>query len=175
MSVPTTEVEHATWLLLGQKIADKTGVEAARAWDAQRIRTLAAVVEEHKGKLEPGDIHLLRDVRASFKEAGLSGPEARQQAVELLQCFLDPRASPDDEKRAAAAKEFLRAAQAGAMYEMRPLLSMYPSVLASRSTSRGYTAMHYAAMGARCHCSRGSLSTGSRRMCRHSLSTAQRR
>ena len=43
-------------------------------------------------------------------------------------------------------KEFLKAAQAGALVEMRQMLNAHPSILSARSSSKGYTAMHYAAM-----------------------------
>ena len=144
--MPEVAQEDAALLLLAEKIAETTRVEAARAWDAECMRGLMALVGEQKDKLEPTDVYLLREVRIGFKEVGMAGMRGRQQAVELLQTHLDPQPTPHDENRALVAKEFLRAAQAGAMYEMMPLLAMHPSVLTARSTTKGYTAMHYAAM-----------------------------
>ena len=44
-------------------------------------------------------------------------------------------------------KAFLRACQQGQIADAKALLAAHPSVLDTRSTSKGYTAMHYAAMG----------------------------
>jgi hypothetical protein len=48
---------------------------------------------------------------------------------------------------AEESKAFLRACQQGQIAEAKALLAAHPSVLDARSTSKGYTAMHYAAMG----------------------------
>ena len=68
------------------------------------------------------------------------------QAVEIVQRYLDPQPTPADENRALLQKEFLKAAQAGQMHHMMNVLASHPSVLAARSTTKGYTAMHFAAM-----------------------------
>ncbi|KAL3928754.1 MAG: hypothetical protein SGPRY_002256 [Prymnesium sp.] len=47
----------------------------------------------------------------------------------------------------ALEKEFLRAAQAGALDSLTTLLTSHPHLLLARSSSKGYTAMHFAAMG----------------------------
>jgi hypothetical protein len=48
---------------------------------------------------------------------------------------------------AEESKAFLRACQQGQIADAKALLAAHPSVLDARSTSKGYTAMHYAAMG----------------------------
>ena len=48
---------------------------------------------------------------------------------------------------AEVSKEFLRACQHGQLAEAKKLLAKYPAILQARSTSKGYTAMHYGAMG----------------------------
>ena len=47
---------------------------------------------------------------------------------------------------AARRKDFLKAVQAGALVDAQALATAHPSVLSARSTSKGYGAMHYAAM-----------------------------
>ena len=44
-------------------------------------------------------------------------------------------------------KAFLKAAQMGQLDEAKKLLAEHPSALHARSTSKGYTALHFAAMG----------------------------
>ena len=46
----------------------------------------------------------------------------------------------------AAGKRFLRAAQTNALEELQGMLARQPSLLLARSSTKGYTAMHYAAM-----------------------------
>ena len=46
----------------------------------------------------------------------------------------------------AARPAFLKAAQAGDVHRLRELLATHASLLEARSTSKGYTALHYAAM-----------------------------
>ena len=48
----------------------------------------------------------------------------------------------DSDARAA----FLKAAQSGDVDALEELLGDHPGLLEARSTSKGYTAMHYAAM-----------------------------
>ncbi|KAL1507296.1 hypothetical protein AB1Y20_008142 [Prymnesium parvum] len=43
--------------------------------------------------------------------------------------------------------EFLKAAQAGRLDEVQAMLSTTPSLISARSSSKGYSAMHFAAMG----------------------------
>ena len=50
---------------------------------------------------------------------------------------------PEQSSRAA----FLKAAQSGDVPQLTTLLQAEPSLIDARSTSKGYTALHYAAMG----------------------------
>ncbi|KAL1527378.1 hypothetical protein AB1Y20_016047 [Prymnesium parvum] len=140
------EEADAAWRLLCEKIAEATGAAQVRRWEPARVQALAAVLDEHKELVEPADLYLLQRVRAAFGAAGLRGVEARKHAVDVMVAHLYPECTPQGTSRAAAARQFLLSAQAGALYAMRPLLHMYPSVLTACSTSKGYTAMHYAAM-----------------------------
>ena len=85
-------------------------------------------------------------MKLAFKAAGMPKIDAREQAIAVMQEFLTPKAKPKSEDRAHLSKEFLKAAQSGALVEMELMLKAHPSVLAARSSSKGYTAMHYAAM-----------------------------
>lgn len=44
-------------------------------------------------------------------------------------------------------KAFLRACQQGDLKEAKRLLAEYPKAIEARSTSKGYTGMHFGAMG----------------------------
>ena len=54
---------------------------------------------------------------------------------------------PDDEAGRAAQKAFLRACQQGQLETAQSLLREHPHVLDARSASKGYSAMHWGAMG----------------------------
>lgn len=109
-------------------------------------RSLVELVASQKGVTEDGDVCLLREVKLKFKSVGMGKINAREKAVAAMQDFLYPKAKPKSEDKAHLAKEFLKMAQAGALVEMGQLLIAHPSVLQARSSSKGYSAMHYAAM-----------------------------
>ena len=89
---------------------------------------------------------LLGAVKAAFKAAGLSRLAPREAAVAAIQAHLWPKPLPRAEDPAARRKDFLKAVQAGALVDAQELATAHPSVLSARSTSKGYGAMHYAAM-----------------------------
>ena len=122
------------------------GAEAAAKWTAPACRSIVELVAAQKGVTEDGDVCLLREVKTKFKTHGIAKIGAREKVIAAIQLFLTPKAKPKSEDRAFLSKEFLKAAQAGAQVEMAQMLSAHPSVLSARSTSKGYTAMHYAAM-----------------------------
>jgi hypothetical protein len=109
-------------------------------------RAIVELVGAQKGVTEDADVCLLREVKTKFKTHGISKIGAREKAITAIQLFLTPKAKPKSEDRTFLNKEFLKAAQAGAQVEMAQMLTAHPSVLSARSTSKGYTAMHYAAM-----------------------------
>ena len=130
-----------------EKISNEVkGAESAKKWSAAAARGLLELVASQKGVTEDADVCLLREVKTKFKSNGVSNIGAREKAIAMMQAFLTPKAVPKSEDRALLAKEFLKAAQAGALVEMSQMLTAHPSVLAARSSSKGYTAMHYAAM-----------------------------
>ena len=53
----------------------------------------------------------------------------------------------DTAERKELEKSFLRAAQGGDLDAVRKLHLMCPTILEARSSSKGYSAMHFAAMG----------------------------
>ena len=61
-------------------------------------------------------------------------PGALGEAVAAMQDFLTPKAVPKSEDKAFLAKEFLKAAQAGAQVEMAQMLTAHPSLTAARSS-----------------------------------------
>ena len=54
--------------------------------------------------------------------------------------------APEDEARSAE-KQFLKVCQLGQLKEAKRLLKERPQLLEARSASKGYTAMHWGAMG----------------------------
>ena len=122
------------------------GAEVAKGWSASVVRALLELVASNKGVTEDADVCLLREVKLKFKAAGMSKIGAREKTVAAMQLFLTPKAKPKSEDRSFIAKEFLKAAQAGALVDMTRMLTAHPSVLSARSSSKGYSAMHYAAM-----------------------------
>ena len=147
MVAATVALEDTALLLLSERLAlECEGAEAAKKWSAATARALVELVASHKGQIEDGDVCLLRDVKLRFKSAGIGTIGGREKAIAAIQSFLTPKAKPKSEDRAFIHKEFLKAAQAGALFEMTQMLTAHPSVVAARSSSKGYTAMHYAAM-----------------------------
>eukprot|EP00966_Prymnesium_polylepis_P062842 1458480-Prymnesium_polylepis.1 len=144
-----TEKEHtvddAAVLLLCEKIAATPGADACKGWTAAQARTIIELVASHKGQTEDADVALMREVKLAFKELGVSKIGAREKACAQVQNFLWPKAPPKAEDKAHLAKEFLKCAQTGALIDAKALLAAHPSVAQARSTSKGYTAMHYAA------------------------------
>ena len=127
-------------------IAAQPGAEAAKGWSADVARSVVELVASHKGVTDDADVCLLREVKLKFKSVGMGKICAREKAIAAIQDFLHPKAAPKSEDRSHLAKQFLRAAQAGALVEMGMLLSQHPSLLQARSSTKGYSAMHYAAM-----------------------------
>ena len=143
----TVSFDDTALLLLSEQISKEVkGAEVAAKWSAPTARSLVELVAAQKGVMEPGDVPLLREVKLKFKASGITSIGAREKAVALMFSFLTPKAVPKSEDKALLAKEFLKAAQAGAQVEMAQMLTAHPSVLAARSSSKGYSPMHYAAM-----------------------------
>ena len=69
-------------------------------------------------------------------------PPARQSALRSALVVFPIRGMVD-----TLDKRFLKAAQAGDLDEAKRLLVESPAVVHARSTSKGYTALHFAAMG----------------------------
>lgn len=109
---------------------------------------IACIRHPPPGVVEDRDVCLLGEVKAAFRSAGVSRLSSREAAVQEMQRFLFPKPKPKGEDEAGLAKEFLKLAQHGQLLEARQLLQGRPKLLHARSTSKGYTAMHYAAMGA---------------------------
>ena len=143
---PQQAADDAALLLLAKKISMVPGGEAAKHWPAAQVRELVELVGHQKGETEDGDVCLLRKVKLAFKGAGLAKIDVREKAVAIIQAFLFPKPPPKSEDRQLLAKEFLKVAQAGALIDAKALVTAHPSVVAARSSSKGYTAMHYAAM-----------------------------
>jgi len=145
---PLTQLtsDDAAVMLLCEQLAQLPGGEACKSWTAAQARTLIDLVASHKGHTDDGDVCLMRDVKLAFKELGVSKIGAREKACALIQRFLWPAPPPKSEDTSLLAKEFLKCAQNGAVRDAKALLSSHPSVVQARSTSKGYTAMHYAAM-----------------------------
>jgi hypothetical protein len=142
----TAFLDDTAILLFSEKVATVAGAESAKLWPAATARSLMELVAAHKGVAEDADVCLLREVKLAFKAAGIAKIDAREKVISMMQECLTPKAMPKAEDRSHLSKEFLKAAQAGALVEMELLLKAHPSVLSSRSTSKGYTPMHYAAM-----------------------------
>ena len=144
--MPHDETADAPLLLLRDKIAGIDGAATAAAWTADTLRGLVDVVRSQKGVAEERDVCLLGAVKAAFKAAGLSRLAPREAAVAAIQAHLWPKPLPRAEDPAARRKDFLKAVQAGALVDAQELATAHPSVLSARSTSKGYGAMHFAAM-----------------------------
>ncbi len=141
------DARAAGLLLLRDRIGALPGGEGAAAWSVEQTDELVQLVAAHKDDVEPADVCLLGDVKRRFKAAGVGTLRAREKAVAAIQEHLWPKPIPKAEDPTALSKDFLRAAQQGLLLEARQLLTARPSLLGARSTSKGYTAMHYAAMG----------------------------
>ena len=89
---------------------------------------------------------LLGAVKAAFKAAGLSRLAPREAAVAAIQAHLWPVASRRAPRTRRRGGRTLKAVQAGALVDAQELATAHPSVLSARSTSKGYGAMHFAAM-----------------------------
>ena len=120
--------------------------------DMEQLVHLKEAVEQAKKLVdEPDDVHLLRAVKQAAKKDGVNNIHERKRLVKLMLHHNQPPKGAADadaaEKQAAARKTAsLKAAQTGALIEARQLAAHHPSLLAARSTTKGYTAMHYAAM-----------------------------
>lgn len=143
---PTAKFDDTALLLFSERMAAVPGGENAKSWSASTARGLLELIAAQKGVADDADVCLLRDVKTAFKSAGIARIEPREKIIRQMQEFLTPKAKPKAEDRSHLSKEFLKAAQAGALVEMELMLKAHPSVLAARSTSKGYTPMHYAAM-----------------------------
>ena len=130
----------------GEQVAGIEGASAAHDWTAANVRELLEFVASQKGVAEDADIYLLREARQKFKAAGISKLAAREAVIAMMQQFLTPKPKSKSEDLLHLAKEFLKAAQSGVQVELAHLLKAHPSLLTARSSSKGYTAMHYAAM-----------------------------
>ena len=125
----TTDIDDTACLLFAEKLSlEVKGAEAAKKWSATTARGLLELVGAQKGLMEPTDVVLLREVKTKFKAAGITQIGAREKAVAMMQAFLTPKAVPKSEDKAFLAKEFLKAAQAGAIVEMGQMLTAHPSV-----------------------------------------------
>jgi hypothetical protein len=142
-----SDFDDTALLLFSEKLSKEVkGADAAKNWTASVARRLLELVAAQKGLMDPADVCLLREVKTRFKAAGITNIGAREKAIAMMQAFLTPKAVPKSEDREFLSKEFLKAAQAGAQVEMAQMLTAHPSVLSARSSSKGYSAMHYAAM-----------------------------
>ena len=139
---PPTE-DEAKLLLLRERLAALSGAEAAAGWDLAAMRALVGLVEAHKGECDDRDVPLLAEVKGWFKRAGISRLGPREAVVKAVQAHLWPKPPPKGEDVTQLQKDFLKAAQAGALLEAQQLLTAHPSVLAARSSSKGYCALHY--------------------------------
>ena len=143
--MPITE-DDAKLLLLGERLGTLSGAETILGWDAARLRELVELVRQQKGACEERDVCLLSEVKAWFKRVGIARLGPREAVVKAIQAHLWPKPPPKSEDVALLQKDFLRAAQQGSLLEAQRLLTSRPSVLAARSSSKGYGALHYAAM-----------------------------
>lgn len=146
MPAHQTSADDAALLLLAEKISKIPSGEAAAKWSAEHVRDLVDLVAKHKGETEDADVCLLRDVKLAFKALGIAKISAREKAVAAIQTFLWPKPPPKSEDKALIAKEFLKLAQLGSVIDAKVLLTAHPSAANARSSSKGYTAMHFAAM-----------------------------
>jgi hypothetical protein len=145
-SAATEFIDDVALLLHAEKLAAVPGAEAAARWEAQAIRKLVELVAAQRGLAEDTDVCLLCEVKTAFKAAGVSKIGPRERCIAMMQQLLYPKPMPKSEDMIHLGKAFLKMVQAGALVEMTVLLKQHPSVLAARSSSKGYSAMHYAAM-----------------------------
>ena len=141
-----TSTDDAALLLLAEKISAIPAAEAAKGWTAEQTRELVDLVAKQKGETEDVDVCLLREVKLAFKAVGMPKIGAREKAVALIQIFLWPKPPPKSEDKTFLAKEFLKLAQTGNLIDAKALLTAHPSVANARSSSKGFSGMHYAAM-----------------------------
>ena len=141
------EAEEATKLrLLQEQLASLPGAASAAGWTLGQLAELEALIRRQKGVCEDRDVGLLSEVKRWFKQAGMPRLDPREAVVKAVQAHLWPKALPRGEDIKVLQQDFLRAAQQGSLFEAQQLLAARPSVLSARSGSKGYTAMHYAAM-----------------------------
>lgn len=139
-------VDDAAILLLCEKLGALPGGGPCKNWSVPQARSIIDLIASHKGQTEDCDIYLLREVKTAFKGLGISKIGTREQACSLIQKYLWPKPPPKSEQKAAISKQFLKLVQNGSLIDAKALLTAHPSVAHARSTSKGYTAMHYAAM-----------------------------
>ena len=138
--------EAAKLRLLQEQLASLPGAASAASWTLEQLAELEALIRRQKGVCEDRDVGLLSEVKRWFKQAGMPRLDPREAVVKAVQAHLWPKALPRGEDIKALQQDFLRAAQQGSLFEAQQLLAARPSVLSARSGSKGYTAMHYAAM-----------------------------